>query len=289
MALADDIQNKQTSLKSFKDVCERLLVYIPEVLSSKKEKDNYVIFSSEISNTLKFLRPVNRDLFIWDVKDFNAYFKQFEAILTRKNLSAKHASKIIDKTLYTLFQSFALGMDLLINPNSARKHIGNRFEELIRLVVQKLNISLKKIVLTIPYESVGKQKYYRCETDFIFSKHRKIKSNNRSIHNDEIVVSLKTTSKDRMGKIFLDKILMERFVGHPIKLIAIFFNDVQRKEECDIGFTLVSGLFMVYTKFLSSLEGVYYIDPPPVTKLNPYNKYIFPFSKFILEDIYKFL
>jgi len=92
-----------------------------------------------------------------------------------------------------------------------------------------------------------------------------------------------------MGKIFLDKLLMQKFAKHPVKVVGIFLNDVQRKNTDKISYTLVSGLFMVYTKFLTKLEGVYFVDPPPITKKAPYNKHISPFSKFIVDDIWKLL
>jgi hypothetical protein len=60
-----------------------------------------------------------------------------------------------------------------------------------------------------------------------------------------------------MGKIFIDKILLERFVNHPQKLIGVFLNDVQRMKDNNISFTLVSGLFMVYSKFLTQFEGMF--------------------------------
>ena len=110
-----------------------------------------------------------------------------------------------------------------------------------------------------------------------------------AIDDKEVVVSLKTTSKDRMGKIFLDKLLMQKFAGHSVKVIGIFLNDVQRKETKQISYTFLSGLFMVYTKFLTKLEGVYFIDPPPITKKTPYNQHISPFSKFVTEDIWELL
>jgi hypothetical protein len=116
-----------------------------------------------------------------------------------------------------------------------------------------------------------------------------VKSGTKSIDEEEIVISLKTTSKDRMGKIFLDKLLMQKFAEHPVKVIGIFLNDVQRKDTKQTSYTFVSGLFMVYTKFLTQLEGVYFIDPPPITKQAPYNQYISSFSKFIAEDIWKLL
>jgi hypothetical protein len=88
-----------------------------------------------------------------------------------------------------------------------------------------------------------------------------------------------------MGKMFIDKILLERFVGHPQKVIGIFLNDVQRKETSNISFTLVSGLFMVYSKFLTELEGIYYLDPPPNATKKPYSDYMKRFSELITTDL----
>ena len=84
---------------------------------------------------------------------------------------------------------------------------------------------------------------------------------------------------------FIDKILLERFVEHPQKVIGIFLNDVQRKEDNNIGFTLVSGLFMVYSKFLTQLEGIYYLDLPPTAKKAPYSNHMKAFSELITNDL----
>ena len=43
---------------------------------------------------------------------------------------------------------------------------------------------------------------------------------------------------------------------------------------------------MVYTKFLIKLDGVYFVDPPPVATKPPYSNHIFSFSRFLLEDIH---
>jgi hypothetical protein len=194
---------------------------------------------------------------------------------------------LIDQTLYTIQQSIGAGLDLLVNPNSARKHVGNRFEELIKCVFSEIGISNKKTVLQIPYETDEGQKVYKCENDLILSPFEQVKSTSTSLDKNEIVVSVKTTSKDRMGKMFIDKILLERFVKRKQKVIGIFLNDVQRKEANNISFTLVSGLFMVYSNFLTELEGVYYLDPPPNAKKEPYNRYMKSFSDLITTDIWR--
>ena len=177
----------------------------------------------------------------------------------------------------------------MVSGNSAKKHAGNRFEELMGAVFSEIGIANRKIALQIPYETDEGQKVYKCENDLILSPHNVVKSTTTTLDNKEIVVSIKTTSKDRMGKIFIDKLLLERFVKHDQKVIGIFLNDVQRKESDNISFTLVSGLFMVYSKFLTELEGVYYLDPPPNAGKIPYNKYMKPFSELVTNDIFTLL
>ena len=178
---------------------------------------------------------------------------------------------------------------MLANQNSSRKHVGNRFEELIKEVFTELKISNKKAVLQIPYETEEGQKVYKCENDLILSPYNKVKSSSSQLDKNEIIVSIKTTSKDRMGKMFIDKILLERFVEHEQKVIGIFLNDVQRKESDNISYTLVSGLFMVYSKFLTELEGIYYLDPPPNVNKEPYNKHMKSFSELLTNDIWRLL
>ena len=85
-------------------------------------------------------------------------------------------------------------------------------------------------------------KYYRCETDVIISPFADVQSNSQDINPKEIVISLKTTTKDRMPKIFIDKILMEKFVGHPIKIVGISLNDIQRKGN-KTSFIITSAFF----------------------------------------------
>ena len=81
---------------------------------------------------------------------------------------------------------------------------------------------------------------------------------------------------------------MEKFVGHPVRVAGISQNDIQRKDN-KISYTFVSNLFMVYTRFLAQLEGYYYLDLPARALETPFNQYIFPFSKFLMKDVWKML
>jgi len=273
------------SLEDFKNITVRILQYLPEVISFVEETQNYKIIKSISGNSEKYSRPYNKKLYINNPEDFIKKYNAFLDILKRVAQKEKDFPPkdylTLDCVVYTIQQSLGIALDLLGNQNANRKHVGNRFEELIRLIVSEINIQNKKVILKIPY---GKDEIYSCETDFVFSPFTEVRSNNSIIDKNEVVVSLKTSSKDRMGKIFIDKILMSRFVGHEIKVIGIFFNDVQRKEQKNISYTFVAGLFMVYTKFLTTLEGVYFIDPPPNTLKKPLNEYIKRFSDFLLRD-----
>lgn len=291
ISLDKDLQEKKETIKEFGEIAKRVLHYLPNVLSEFKEKNNYRIYSSQIAGTTKYVRPINQNLFISKPVMFENKFAEFIQIIEKlKNKKSKFKTtekELINSVLYTIQQSIGAGLDLLVNPNSARKHVGNRFEELIKAFFTAIEISNKKTVLQIPYGTAEGEKIYKCENDLILSPFEKVKSTNKSLDENEIVASIKTTSKDRIGKIFIDKILLERFVKHEQKVIGIFLNDVQRKENNNISYTLVSGLFMVYTKFLTQLEGIYYIDPPPNAFKSPYNKYMKPFSELATNDIWE--
>lgn len=292
LPLDKDLQKTKYSLKEFGEIAERVLQYMPNVISHHEVKNCYIIYSSQIAGTTKFLRPINRDLFIMKPTDFRIAFSKLQIIfntLKSGNSIEQIDKNIIDQVLYTIQQSIGAGLDLLVNPNSARKHVGNRFEELIKVVFDEIGVSNKKLVLQIPYETDEGKKTYKCENDLILSPYKSVKSTSNSLDINEVVLSVKTTSKDRMGKMFIDKILLERFVKHPQKVVGVFLNDVQRKEDNNISFTLVSGLFMVYTKFLTELEGIYYLDPPPNALKKPYSAHMKRFSELITTDLNELL
>jgi hypothetical protein len=296
ISLSEDLQKSKSNIAEFKEITQRVLNYITDVLNEETKFGGYVICSSNIAGTKKSIRPFNDDLFLRSSKRFEKDFKRFESIVKQLKNGGRVFNTddyhLVDSVVYTIQQAMGIGLDLMVQSNSARKHVGNRFEELIRTLFNDLGISLKKVVLKIPYETDEGEKYYRCETDVIISPFEKVKSDFKTIHPNEIVISLKTTTKDRMPKIFIDKVLMERFVGHPVKVIGISQNDIQRKEgdsESKISYTFVSNLFMVYTKFLAKLEGYYYLDPPAKALQKPYNQHIFTFSKLVLNDIWKIL
>ena len=109
---------------------------------------------------------------------------------------------------------------------------------------------------------------------------------------------LKTSSKDRLDKIFLDKFMYNKLKNTDIPHFAIFLNDVQRKEikqnnaalQYGVNSTFLPGHFNAYRIALNPLDGVYYLDLRPAMKndvnLKPYIK---SFDNFLIFDIWNFL
>lgn len=115
--------------------------------------------------------------------------------------------------------------------------------------------------------------------------------NEGSRFDSEIVGSVKTTSKDRLDKIFLDKYLLTKLIGRDIPVVAIFLHDVQRAIKGNsifgINSTFKSNHFLGYTIALNKLDGVYYVDPRPVMTANPrLREQIHDFQHFLLRDLW---
>ena len=295
-SLGEDLQIAKNSLEDFKQITERIINYIPEMITEHVEYGDYIICSSTTAGTRKVIRPYRKDLFIREPNHFielNNDFTELVAQLKagKRDFNTNH-HQLLDRMVYTIQQSIGIGLDLFVEPNSARKHVGNRFEELMRVFFSEIGIPVKKVILNIPYETEEGEETYKCETDVILSPYQSVKSDSTDIEPKEIVISLKTTTKDRMPKIFIDKILMEKFLNHPIKMVGISQNDVQRmdsQKKIKISYTFVPNLFMVYTKFLTMLDGYYYLDVPRKATEAPFNQHIFPFSKFVLKDLWELL
>lgn len=293
MPLLEDLQTPKGNIQDFFNLAQRTMAHLANVVNVSIERKNYIIQAAESAGQKKYTRPINKSLYVTDKKQFQEAYDTFlnttKKISNRCRTYSLKEQNNINSFLYTIQQTIGAGFDVLADQNSARKHVGNRFEELIKSVFNECSISNNHITLCIPYDSDDGKKEYKCENDLVISAQKRVLSTNDSLNEKEVVVSVKTSSKDRMGKIFIDKILLNNFVKHPQKVIGIFNNDVQRKDSNNISYTLVSGLFMVYTEFLTKLEGIYYLDLPPIAKTIPYNQHIKKFSQLLTNDIFYLL
>jgi hypothetical protein len=200
-------------------------------------------------------------------------------------------SRGINKVVYTIQQSIGSISDAFEDPNQSRKRVGQVFENLILLLIKELGLECESRTINIPLlDSPGYSMTY--ELDLVFSRGKAIvASESAIIQPNEVVGSVKTTSKDRLDKVFLDKFLMSKLLGHSVPVIAIFLHDVQRAKKSGsifgINSTFKSNHFMGYTLALNRLDGVYYIDPRPNMLADTHlSKEISDFSKFIMHDLW---
>ena len=111
----------------------------------------------------------------------------------------------------------------------------------------------------------------------------------------KIIGSVKTSSKDRIDKIFVDKFLYNKLTSADLPHIAIFLNDVQRKKtkhqnRYGINATFLPGHFKAYTIKLNPLDGVYYCDiRPNMMRDTLLSQHIQTIDNFFYRDIWNLL
>lgn len=239
---------------------------------------NYVFYQYDEAYGHKITRPLNTDLFMESAKGFRTAFERFiafladlkkleRAILDETTTLDYLGSKEVNKVVYTIQQTVGSIGDSFDNPNQSRKRVGQLFESLIRLIIQEVGLECepRRVMVPIPDQPDCVMSY---DLDLVFSRGQAIvASETELIHPAEVVGSVKTTSKDRIDKVFLDKYLLTQFLGREVRVIAIFLHDVQRARRSHsifgINSTFKSNHFMGYTVALNRLDGVYYVDPRP--------------------------
>lgn len=163
---------------------------------------------------------------------------------------------------------------------------GDLFEHFIRLIIKGIGLSCEAGVVQIPVMVNGEKLF-----DMSY-QHDLILQNREDIR---LIGSIKTSSKDRIDKIFIDKFLYNKLTEKQTPHIAVFLNDVQRKntkrkDEYGINATFLPGHFKGYTVKLNPLDGVYYCDIRPNMLTDLILKdHIKTFDNLLVADIWNFV
>jgi len=264
--------------------------------------EHYVFYQYGKTHRNKITRPLNTQLFLESSDELSAAFDRFIQFLgdIKKHKQAAADSKgrkrylesnEINRVVYTLQQSVGCVGDSFENENQSRKRIGQLFESLVKLVIKEIGVTCEPRVINIPIPGQpGCEMSY--ELDLVFSRNKAIiTSETKHIHPSEVVGSVKTTSKDRIDKIFLDKFLLTKLLGRAIPVVAIFLHDVQRAKRGNsifgINSTFKTNHFIGYTVALNKLDGVYYVDPRPEMLTNKrLREQIRDFQSFLVRDLW---
>jgi len=284
-------KNNFSDLKSFIRFCNEYLTFAKDNLQAiivSQNENNYRFFQYKKDGNFQITRPLNSNL-MYDSEPFSTNAKEFLKMLKHiksANKADYNIRKILNNTTYTIQQSIGAALDGLPagKSNTARKLNGDLFEQFIRLIINETGINCRSGVVQIPVMVNGEKAF-----DMSY-QHDLIVGNQDNI---KLIGSIKTSSKDRIDKIFIDKFLYNKLIEKEIPHIAIFLNDVQRKgKEPNFGInsTFLPGHFKGYTVKLNPLDGVYYCDIRPNMQTDDILKeHIKTFDCLLIEDIWKYV
>jgi hypothetical protein len=290
--LLAQVRNK-TNFMTFEDYssfCEKYLEFIFENLQAvivSQNETQYRFFQYKKDGNFNVSRPINNNLMI-SITDFTKSKDTF--LYAMKHIKdIKRETKIreiINKFVYTCQQSIGATLDALPTgeSNTARKINGDLFERFIRLIIIDLGIPIRDGIIPLPVIVNGEELFQMIyQHDLIIEKDNKLKA----------IGSVKTSSKDRLDKIFIDKFLYNRLTNSETPHFAVFLHDVQRKgkePKFGINTTFLTGHFKGYTVKLNPLDGVYYCDLRPIMSSDSILKEnIRTLDYLLIEDIWKFL
>ncbi|MEI6089914.1 MAG: hypothetical protein WCR42_05655 [bacterium] len=281
------------NLEGYIVFCSQYLNYVANNLQAKiisQNENNYCFYQYDKTGNFQISRPINTNL-MFEASDFAYASKEYLKILKEiKNFNPQEQDlrDVINKATYTIQQSIGAALDGLPigKSNTARKLNGDLFENFIRLIIKEIGIGCRAGVIQLPITDGNENLFNMAyQHDLIIEKNDEIK----------LIGSIKTSSKDRIDKIFIDKFLYNQLTNCQTPHIAVFLNDIQRKKTkkenaYGINSTFLPGHFKGYTIKLNPLDGVYYCDIRPNMKTEAILKdHIKTFDCLLIDDIWKFI
>lgn len=283
-------KNRFQSIDDYSAFCEEYLDFILNGLQAvivSQNENNYQFFQYKEDGYFNVSRPINSNLMI-GIDNFENAKQEFSYILNhiREIQGQNEQRQIINKFVYTCQQAIGAALDALPagESNKARKINGDLFERYIRLILRNIGIEVEDGIVSVPVV-VENEELFRMayQHDLIVKKQGEVSA----------IGSVKTSSKDRLDKIFIDKFLYNRLTNSTTPHFAIFLNDVQRKgrePRFGINTTFLTGHFKGYTIKLNPLDGVYYCDLRPNMLTDCIlSAQIHTFDVLLVEDIWNFI
>jgi hypothetical protein len=202
----------------------------------------YTLLRTGAGSRIRIARPVRRDLFIWGRSEINTLVR--EVCDGRWN---PERARDLERLIYTVQQAVAMYLDLF-EPSAARKVVGTFFEAIIACALNRVSgLSVGSGTVRIPDV---KQSIL---IDLGLTSGSKV----------VLLAATKTSTRERLSQPFVQKRILEQAFRHPPKSILIVIGDVQRAGLSNVQHTFTAGQFLLYWKYITPLDGVYYIDVPP--------------------------
>lgn len=282
------------SIKNYMEFCIRYLEYVDTELQARivsQNESHYQFFQYRKEGSFNITRPLNSKL-MYNAESYFKAEKMFIVTLEQLRDGQKPSDDMrenIIRTIYTTQQSIGAVLDALPagKSNQARKVNGDLFERFVRLLIVFLRVDCVSGTMQVPVKDIDGKELFKSsyQHDLLLSQNNELK----------IIGSVKTSSKDRIDKVFMDKFLYNRLTDTALPHVAVFLNDVQRKnarKENDyaISSTFLPGHFKAYTVKLNPLDGVYYCDIRPNMINDDFlAKHIKTIDHFFYSDLWEML
>ena len=278
------------TLQDYKDFALAFLDFAEQGLQARivcQNEVNYQFFQFREDCGYNISRPINSDLF-GAAETFQGQLESFDLalqMLADKKKPSSALRPLFNGVVYTLQQAIGVALDALpaSSANQAKKINGDLFERLVRLLMNEVRVKCDSGVLPVVIRDENGAELLKMnyQHDLIGRKHGKV----------VFLGSVKTSSKDRIDKIFIDKLLFNRFTNSQTPYIAVFLNDVQRAKSQTLGrqrinSTFLSGHFKAYTLRLTPIDGVYYCDLRPNMKSDPFlSQHIYGIDRLFFDEL----
>jgi hypothetical protein len=280
-----------TRLQDYLEFCLEFLDFIerPGAIQAEivSRNENHYRFLQFKNADFSVSRPLNSKLF-YKSKEAKICLSQFLKVIANLKRNDNPTSReIVNRSIYTMQETIGASLDALPagQSNKARKVNGDLFERFIRLLLVRVGIDCTSGIVKVPVQVDGQVAFTMSyQHDLIIKSGTLVK----------VIGSVKTSSKDRIDKIFVDKFLLARLTGKDVPHVAIFLNDVQRKgrtpKAYGVNATFLPGHFKGYTVKLNPLDGVFYFDIRPNMLTEPILKdHIRTFDHFLFTEVWNLI
>ncbi len=285
-------KNNFSDLASYIDFCRRYLEVVSTGLQAtivSQNENHYRFFQYKEEGHFNISRPINSRL-MYSAEEAAVLAGDFLDILgsVRDMAEGDPKREVLTRSVYTMQQSIGATLDALPAnaSNFARKINGDLFERLVQLLIHTVGVECRTGTVQVPvYVDQELQFHMSYQHDLLLYGDNELK----------VIGSVKTSSKDRIDKIFLDKFLYCKLTETALPHIAIFLNDVQRKsskreDAYGVNSTFLSGHFKAFTVKLNPLDGVYYCDIRPNMQTDKLLKpHIHTIDHFFCSDLWAFV
>lgn len=266
-------------LTEFFHNAEAALIHLRDNATIAPTASGYSFYQIRRATKTISSRPVRTALFMPDPKQFLSEAQRLADKLSQLIGSGDSSQgQLIDRVLYTTTMAHACFFDASLDENASRRTTGVIFSALMRSLFRTAGTDTQASSLAMNTDAG----IFHYQVDIVANRNR-VESTPSSPSSRDLLMFCMTTTKDRLTRIFADKLLLERYYQRPIKLAVVALHDVQRKGDQKVHWTFLPRPFLLNWTHLTPLQGLYYLDLPEPALAPSFRGRIRPVHELVLS------